>query len=429
MEMMRLNFMKLSLSSVLLLLGIPALAQEVIVPSDTAARETLRLSSKESTLRLGGLDLFPHAAGEMQYDNNILISHANALNDVIWTFSPGLTLAGGGVGAYLPGSVTVEQLRNLLYYSLVEDVTKPGRFFAVDYTPSFIFYTDHSENDNTGQSVKLSGGYSVSRLALGLDFDYDRAQVKSSGAGTLIGENLYDARFRSRYDLTDRTSLEVNGRYYRLDYDNPLYQGYQELSNENWLNRTFADRLSLGVGLGVGRDLPQQSADQTFERALARAVYRLSGKLYFSSAFGVEFRQYDSGESGSLTPVVRITGNYQVREGTTVSLEGHVLQEPSIFGGYNDTRWGGSAGVRQRLFYRLYAEASAGYDNIKYNITQGQSSSSRTDNYFYGRLTFDYEFNRHVVGSLFYTYYRDNSSYVAYSYDDTVLGLRVMWRL
>jgi hypothetical protein len=423
--------MKLPLSSVLLMLGIPALAQEVIVPSDTAARETLRLSSAESTLRLGGLDLFPHAASQVQYDDNILISHTDALKDVIWTVSPGLTLAGGGVGAYLPGSVTVEQLRNLLYYSLVEDVTRPGRFFAVDYTPSFIFYTDHTQYDNIGQSVKLSGGYSFSRLALGLDFDYDRAQVKNAGVGTLIGESLYDARFRSRYDLTDRTSLEVNGRYYRLDYDDPLYQGYQEVSNENWLNRTFADRLSLGVGLVVGRDLPQQSSDQTFERALARAVYRLSGKLYFSSALGVEFRQYDSGESGTLHPVLGITGTYQLREGTTVSLEGHGLQEPSPYGGYNETRWGVGAGVRQRLFSRLYAEASAGYDNIQYNFngTQGQSPSSRSDNYFYGKLTFEYEFNRHVVGSLFYTYYRDNSSYVAYSYDDIVVGLKVMWRL
>ena len=423
--------MKLPLSSVLLLLGIPALAQEIIVPSDTAARETLRLSSQESTLRLGGLDLFPHAAGQAQYDNNILISHTSPLNDVIWTVSPGLTLAGGGVGAYLPGSVTVEQLRNLLYYSLVEDVSRPGRFFAVDYTPSFNFYTDHTEYDNVGQSVKLSGGYSFSRLALGLDFDYTREALKNNYVGALTEDSVYDARFRSRYDLTDRTSLEVNGRYYYLAYDDPLYQGYQEVSNENWLNRTFADRLSLGVGLVVGRDLPQQSPDQTFERALARAVYRLSGKLYFSSSLGVEFRQYDSGESGNLNPVLGITGTYQLREGTTLNLEGHSLQEPSPYGGYNDTRWGGGAGVRQRLFSRVYVDASAGYDNIRYNFygTQGQPSSSRSDNYFSGRLTFEYEFNRHVVGSLFYTYYRDNSSYVAYSYDDTVLGLKVLWRL
>ena len=198
-----LNSMKLTLGSVFLLLGSSALAQEVIVPSDTAARETLRLTAKESTLRFGGLDLFPHAAGQVQYDNNILISHTDALQDVIWTFSPGLTLAAGGVGAYLPGAVTVEQLRSLLYYSPVEDAAKPGRFFVVNYTPSFVAYTENSQYDNVGQSVRLSGGYSFTRLALGLDFDYTQGQIKDSGVGNLIGESVYETRFRSRYDLTD----------------------------------------------------------------------------------------------------------------------------------------------------------------------------------------------------------------------------------
>src|SRR5512132_2369092 len=133
--------MKLPLTPLLLIAGVSAMAEEVIVPSETAARETLRLSAEESTLRLGGLDLFPHVAGMVRYDDNILISHTNALDDVLWTFSPGLTIAAGEIGAYLPGSVTIEQLRSLLYYSLVDDVSKPGRFFALDYTPSFNLYT------------------------------------------------------------------------------------------------------------------------------------------------------------------------------------------------------------------------------------------------------------------------------------------------
>ncbi|MCX6928132.1 MAG: hypothetical protein NT154_33715 [Verrucomicrobia bacterium] len=421
--------MKLILRSLPLMVGVSALAQEVVVPSETAARETLRLSAEQSTLRLGGLDLFPHATGQVQYDDNILISHTDPLKDVIWTFSPGLTLAGGGVGAYLPGSVTVEQLRNLLYYSLVEDVKKPGRFFAVDYTPSFNFYTDHSGYDNTGQSAKLSGGYAFSRLALGLDFDYDRAQVKNTGVGTLTQDSIYNARFHSRYDLTDRTSLEVNGQYYRLDYDDPIYQGYDEFKNEDWLNRQFADRLSLGVGLGVGFVFPNESANQTYEQLLARAVYRLSGKLYFSSALGVELREYDSGQADTVNPVVSLTGIYQVREGTTLRLEGHRRDDPSIYAGQNTTALGASIGASQLLFGRLSALAFLGYDNYKYNTTVPGSSTSRSDNYFFGRLQFDYKFNRHVTGSLFYTYYRDDSSYGFYSYDDNVVGLQVMWRL
>ena len=155
--------MKLALSSLLLLVGVSALAQEIIVPSEIASRETLRLSAEQSTLRFAGLDLFPHVSGMVNYDDNILISHANPMNDFVWTFSPGLTLAAGDVGAYLPGSVTLEQLRNLLYYSTVDDVSKPSRFFALDYTPSFNVYTLHSVNDNTGQSAKFSGGLGPGR--------------------------------------------------------------------------------------------------------------------------------------------------------------------------------------------------------------------------------------------------------------------------
>jgi len=421
--------MKLALSSLLLMVGVSALAQEIIVPSEIASRETLRLSAKESTLRFAGLDLFPHAAGMVNYDDNILISHANPMNDVVWTFSPGLTIAAGDVGAYLPGSVTLEQLRNLLYYSTVDDVSKPSRFFALDYTPSFNLYTDHSQYDNTGQSAKFSGAYSFTRLALSLDADFTRQDVKDAGIGDLVELDSYYAFLRSRYDLTDRTSLEINGIYNGVEYAQPQYQGYSDLKNEDWLNRQFADRLNLGVGLGFGIVFPDASPDQTYQQLLARAIYRLTGKLYFNSALGVELREYGGGQSDTVKPLFSLTGTYDVREGTTLTLEAHRRDEPSFYTGENVTDLGASIGARQLLFGRLYATAYLGYDYYEYATTAAGGSTTRTDNYFFGRLRFDYEFNRHVTGSLFYTYYRDHSNDVIYSFDDNVVGLQVTWRL
>ena len=421
--------MKLPLISLLIMACFSALAQEVIVPSETAARETLRLSAEQSSLRLGGLDLFPHAAGEVRYDDNLLISHTNQLQDEIWVFTPGLTIAAGDVAKYLPGSVTLEQLRNLIYYSLVEDVSKPGRFLALDYTPSFNLYTHYSTYDNIGQSVKFSGAYSLTRLALGLDFDFSDEYIKDIGVGDLIQIYRYNAYLRSRYDISDRTSLEVNGIYRRYDYANQLYQGYSDIKNEDWLNRQFADRLNLGVGLGFGFVFPSESPKQTYEQLLTRGIYRLTDKLYFSTALGVEFRQYASGQSGTVHPVFSLSSIYQVREGTTLTLEGHRRDEPAPYGGYNTTTVGGSLSARQLLFGRLYATASLGYDNFQYRETEAGLPYSRSDNYLNGRLAFDYEFNRHVTGSLFYTYNRDNSSYEFYSYDNNVVGLRLTWRL
>jgi hypothetical protein len=421
--------MKLLLSSLVLMVGGFALAQEIVVPSEIASRETLRLSAEQSTLRFAGLDLFPHAAGMINYDDNILISHNNPMDDVVWTFSPGLTIAAGDVGAYLPGAVTLEQLRALLYSSTVDDVSKPRRFFALDYTPSFNVYTLHSVNDNTGQSAQFSGAYALTRLALGLDADFADEYVKDAGVGDLVQVYRYDANLRSRYDLTDRTSLEINGIYNGYQYAQQGYQGYNDVKNEDWLNRQFADRLSLGVGLGVGFVFPEGSPDQTYQQLLARAVYRLTGKLYFSSALGVELREYGGGQSDTVKPIFNLAGTYEVREGTTLTLEAHRQDEPSFIAGQNVTDLGASMGARQRLFGRLYATAYLGYDNYEYATTAPGGSTSRTDSYFYGRLRFDYEFNRHVTGSLFYTYYGDHSSYVFYSYNDNVVGLQLTWRL
>jgi hypothetical protein len=421
--------MKLALSSLLLMVGVSALAQEIIVPSEIASRETLRLSAEQSTLRFAGLDLFPHVSGMVNYDDNILISHINQMDDFVWTFSPGLTLAAGDVGAYLPGSVTLEQLRNLLYYSTVDDVSKPSRFFALDYTPSFNVYTVHSENDNTGQSAKFSGAYALTRLALSLDADFTDEYVKDTAVGDLIQVYRYDANLRSRYDLTDRTSLEINGLYNGYQYALPQYQGYNEIKNEDWLNRQFADRLNLGVGLGFGFVFPEASPDQTYQQLLARAIYRLTGKLYFNSALGVELREYGGGQSDTVKPLFSLTGTYDVREGTTLTLEAHRRDEPSFTAGQNVTELGASIGARQLLFGRLYATAYLGYDYYEYATTAAGGSTTRTDNYFFGRLRFDYEFNRHVTGSLFYTYYRDHSNDVIYSFDDNVVGLQLTWRL
>lgn len=415
--------------SIFLLPWLPVSGADVVVPNDTASRETLRLSSEESTLRLAGMDIFPHASGTVLYDDNVTIGHTNQIDDVIWKVAPGITITGGDVGAYLPGAVTLEQLRSFLYYSLVDDVSKPGRFFGFDYTPSLNFYTDHSQFNDVGHSVKFTGGYALTRLALGLDFDMNREQLKNNSVGTLTKVANYDTRLRALYDFNDRTSAEVGARYRRTDYEVEGYQGYQEVSNENWLNRKFADRLSLGLGMGVGRVIPQNSESQTFEQGLVRAVYRLSGKLFLSSAVGMEFRQYDSGESGTVNPVVAVSGTYQLREGTTLNLEGHRREQPTVTGGYNSTQMGAILGVRQLLFSRLYAGASAGYDNVKYNGTERNLSSARSDDYLFGRLTFDYEFNRHFTGTIYYNYFRDNSSEDQFSYDNNLLGLQLRWHL
>jgi len=398
------------------------------VPSPEAAQAILEQTARGETLRLMGLDLFPHAGARVTYDDNLFISHIGRENDVVCSLTPGLMLATGDVSQSLPGPVTLEQLRNLLYYSLADEATKPRRFLGVDYTPSINFYTEHNDLNNVDQLARLSAGYNFSRLTIGLDFDFTRAQVKDNSVGNLVTIAQYDARLRTRYDFTDVTSLEVDGEYFRFNYADPRFQGYQDFRNEDWLNRQFGEKLSAGLGAAFGYLEPENSPEQTYEQALVRAVYRLTGKSYLSASAGVEVRQFRTGAPDAVTPVFRVAGIYQPWVNTTFTLEAYRLQDPAPFNNLNYIELGAGAGVRQLLLNRWYAGLTAGYDNVQYNQIQQTQATVRTDNYWFAQLNLDYEFNPHWTATLFYTFSSDDSDVPTFSYYNDLVGARITWR-
>ena len=404
-----------------------ATPRDIYLPPENASQEALNLSARKSPLRFLGLDLFPHAAAAVQYDDNVLISPRQPIDDVQWILSPGLTVAAGDVSAFLPGTVTLDQLRNLLYYSLVDVDYKPQRYLGVDYTPSFNFFTDHSEFDNIDHLARLSGGYAFSRLALGLDQDIIRQAQKNNSAGTRLTTTTYTTRLKANYDLNDRSSLEANGQYLNQQYEEN-YQGYQELRNEDWYNRRLGDRLSVGAGAAFGLVYPETSADQTYQQALVRAGYRLSGKLDLRSSVGVEWRQIDQGTADSPYPVFSLSGIYHPWYSTAFTLEAHRRDQPSPTGGYNYATLGFSAGVRQQLLSRFYANLSAGYDAIDYTQTRVTTASDRSDAYLTLQASLDYELNPHWQAGLFYTHRRDDSNIPQRTYANNITGLRFQWR-
>jgi hypothetical protein len=401
---------------------------DVVLPPSSASAETLRQSSAHMGLRFAGLDLFPHAGATVTYDDNVLISEHNPISDVEWTFSPGLTVMAGDVSAYLPGSVTLSQLRDLRDYSLVEDTSKPQRYLAVDYTLGANFFTDHDQFNNVDSKAGLSAGYQFSRLSLGLDQDFSWTQVKNNDVGSRVPETVYDTWLRSRYEVNDRTSFEINGQYYRLDYPGTSFQGYQEFRNEDWFNRAVGARLSAGVGAAFGWVFPEVADHQTYQQGLARAVYLLTEKLYFYGSAGVEVREYQSGANDTVDPLVSITTIYRPRELTTVTLEAHRREQPSFTGNNNYQDYGFSAGIRQGVLSRVFVGLTAGYDNYDYKPIQSGPSLNRVDNYYFVQVKADYEFNPRWSADLFYTRLQNESNEPNRSYSDNLVGLQGTWR-
>lgn len=401
---------------------------DVVLPPERASQETLEQSVSTANLRLAGLDFYPRASVAAMYDDNILISANDPLRDVEWTVAPGFTLAAGDLSLYLPGSITLGQIRNLLLYSLLEDTSKPRRYLGLDYSPAFNFYTDHNQYDNIDHVAGFTAGYAFARLAIGLDQDFSRLDVKENEIAGRITQARYDTRLQLRYDLTDRSYLEMDGHYSRVDYEEDVFQGYQELLNENWFNRQVGARLEAGLGLGFGLVYPEENADQVFQRALVRGLYRLSGKLDLRASAGIEWRQYDDAIDDTFNPVVSFSSIYRPRASTTITVEVHRRETPSVGSDYNYTTIGASAGIRQQILGELYVELAGTYDNVDYVLLRPGVSNNRTDDYISVRANLEYEFNSHLKATLFYSRRQDDSTLSQFSYENNMVGIRVSWR-
>lgn len=403
--------------------------EDIVLPPASASEAALKQSTANTGLRFAGMDLFPHVGATVMYDDNVLISENNRISDVEWTFSPGMTVVAGDVSTYLPGSVTLSQLRGLRDYSLVEDTSRPERYLGLDGTLGANFFTDHSDFNNVDSWAGLSAGYALSRLSLGLDYDFSWTQVKDNDVGTRVPEMLNDTHLRSRYEVNDRTSFEINGQYYRQDYPGTGFEGgYQEFRNEDWFNRALGARLSAGLGAAFGWVFPDVGPRQAYQQGLVRAVYLLTEKLYFYASAGVEVREYDTDVSNTVDPVVSVTAIYRPRELTTLTLEAHRREQPSYSSTYNYQDYGFSAGIRQGVLSRVFVGLNAGYDNYNYRQIQVGPSINRVDNYYFVQVRLDYEFNPRWTAGVFYTRLQDDSNEPDRSYGDNMVGLRGTWR-
>ena len=400
---------------------------DIMLPPETASQQELDQSAAKASLRLGGIDLFPRAAVNSMYDNNILISSTNPLSDVEWTIVPGITATAGDLGLFLSGPVTLVQVRELLNYSLLDDSSRPQRFLGVEYAPAVNFFTEHSQYNNVDQFAGFSAGYAFSRLAIGLDQDFAHMTVKNNEVGDRITMSTFNTRLPARYGLTDRSYAEISGEFHVLDYADSNYQGYQEFRNENWYNRALGARLQLGVGAICGFVFPEYSPNQTYQQVLLRGMYVVSGKLDLRGTAGIEFRHYDSGQAGTVDPVFSLSAAYQPRVSTTFNLEAYRREEPAFSGNYNYITLGFTVGARQMLWGRLNAALAFGYESLDYVGLTAGASNDRADNYYLVRTSLQYDFNRHVGSTLFWVFRQDASNIARYSYVNNMIGVRVNW--
>lgn len=371
---------------------------EPLAPIQTDASEVI---ARREWLRWWIFDVTPRLNAQAVYDDNVNISSRVEQDDFIWVTSPGITAVAGD--------------------SLSDSPT-----LTLNYAPSFIVFTDHSEYDSIDHSANVAGIWPFSRLRLGFQQTFDQNTGGIVDVGNRVERRSFNTSLTSAYELSEKTSFEINARQMISDYPQPLI-GTKEWSSDNWLNYLVAAKVVMGLGLTFGYVDVDRNPSQQYERALLRAVYKLTYKLDLNASAGGEFRQYKDGPN-RFGAIFSLGASYWPRDGTTISVNGHRDNRNSaLYSGQNYVSTGIGISVRQRFFDRLFATVGGTYEHAEYESSVFGVAATRSEDYYLVRTGVDVAITDRWLAGLFYRHRENISNSGVFGFSNNQIGIQTSY--
>lgn len=371
------------------------------VLASTAYTQNAQDEKAGRPLHYGPFDVIYNFRGTVTYDDNIFI-RPDKEDDVVGTLTPGIMVGAGDYGV---------REENLL---------------TLEYNPSFIFFADHSDNNSIDHEALLNGQWRPGRLTLGVKQAYQNFSGAVIDVGDRVDRRIYTTDLLARYDLTDKTDVELEGRQIIGDYDRLL--DYNDWLARLWLDYKITPLLKLGAGVSAGWVDVTRSVNQTYQQALVRVSYEVTELVEVHASAGGEIRQFQGPQDSRLDGVFSLGALYTPHEGTTFSLDGYRKPNTSVIllnNNYIST--GISAGIRQEILanYALYFQG--GYENADYVKTHPTADDSREDNYAFARVGAEWRPWERLTVGVFYQY-RQNNSTERFDFDNNQVGMNVSLR-
>ena len=392
-----------------LLNALPAAYAQENLPTATYSQELLAtpvfppaLPAGENVLRYGPWDVLPRMRGYVTYDNNIFIQADDEQDDVIWTFAPGMLI---GTGDYR--------------------VQESSAVF-LDYTPSFNVFTRNSHQNSIDHDLRLKAGWRPGRYAVTLQQLYQNFSGPVLDVGNRVNRSLYITGIAFTYELSPKTSMEINGSQAVTDYDD--VSSYNEWNVAGFFDYALTPKIKIGAGINAGWADIQNAGNQTYQQGLVRVVYAASEKVDIRGSAGAEVRQFQSDEDDKLNGVFSVGGTYKPLEFTQILVDAYRRDQNSVvLAGQNYTTTGFSVGVRQEFLVKYAATISGGYDHLHYHNASPTVNASRRDDYYFLRAALDWRIMDRLSAGLSYLY-RKNDSNSIYSFENHQVGLNVAYQ-
>ena len=342
----------------------------------------------------------PHFDVGIRWDDNIFIQPNNEIEDLIFTFSPGLAIG------YLD-----EESRLTRFLDREERASRinrfEGNFLLLDYTPSFIVFADHDSENSFDQEARFEARWQLRKLSIAAQARYISEQEANVELNSRLRHTGVGGGVSANYQISERTSVEVGGYVQHDKYENA--SGNTEYRAETFLGYEVSPVLKFGLGAAFGHVEVENAQNQTFERILARGSYEITAKVEATVQAGVEFRQSDGGGNDRTNPIFELDLTYLPAEATRVGLNVYrrvlsSISEPAEY----VTSTGAGLKFSRMLRDGLRFTAEGGYRSSEYS--DSAIGPARSDDYFYGSAALLYSFAHWGSVELSYEYRKNDSS-------------------
>jgi hypothetical protein len=353
---------------------------ESIKPEKTAENEW------GNVLQCGPFDIHLNAEASLVYNDNIYLQQTHPVSDLIGTLSPHLAI---GAGDYLQ---------------------KEESWLAIDYSPSFIFFANHSGNDTVDQDGRLNFEWRPACWTFGLKQGYQRNSGPVIEAGARLSRSIYDTNIYIKYDLSPKTTFELDGDQSVNDYEQPAFS-FNLWTTSGWMDYWVTPKIRLGFGAtGAFLDIAQ-NPNQTYQQGLLRAEYDVTENAAIRGSAGGELREFQSRRKNRFNGVFSLGGTYQPCENTTLLLDAYRRDESSLIAiEENYTVTGFSAGICQLIADKYALTLTGGFDHSNYYTTTPGGSVDSSYNYVFVRSGIDWHMSDEFTLGLFYQFQENISS-------------------
>ncbi len=321
-----------------------------------------------------------------------------------------------------------------------------GPHWALDYTPTFQFYSSDKFRDTMNQAVTLTGNVLYEAWTFGLAHNSQWVSMPTAGTGAQTDQTIHNTTLSASRALNSKVSLDLD-----LNQTITLVSGFEDSydwSTLDWINYQFLPRLDAGIGVGGGYVLGEtdgsanpvaaqpgavNNLDQYYEQVQGRVNWRATQKISFQLNAGLEDREFSTaGAANSLEPVFGAAIQYQPFKATQISLSASrtVASSDYYLAAQETETTIVSVNLNQRLFRDFTVAVGAAYSMTDYSTPSGITSAAlanRTDDQISLTARLSHPFFKRGTWSVFYQYADNSSSQAGYTFESNQSGFEISY--